>query len=73
MEVVDGLDPSWSDSSTAAFQPRPNRNKYLSEAEAFRAIWMTMVGSINELSSDGSLLAPDIFSELFAPNAGIER
>jgi hypothetical protein len=70
VDVVDGLGPSWSDSSTAACQPCSNRNKYFSEAETFRTIWMAMVGSINELSSDGSLLAPDIFGELFAANAG---
>jgi hypothetical protein len=61
VDVVDGLGPSWSDSSTAACQPCSNRNKYFSEAKTFRAIWMAMVG-INELSSDGSLLAPDISS-----------
>ena len=65
VDRVDGLGPVWSDTRTDMIQPQLRSNYYATDQEAFEALWMAPVGSINE-TDDGSELAPDIFGELFA-------
>ncbi|KUJ11167.1 uncharacterized protein LY89DRAFT_238894 [Mollisia scopiformis] len=66
LDVVDGLGPAWSDScKTPNMIQSSHKTHYPMPGETFRALWMSLVGSINEVS-DGFSLAPDIFGELFA-------
>ncbi len=64
VDSVYGLGPALSHESDEMIQST-ECNFYDSNEDAYRALWMSLVGSISEIDA-GFEVAPDVFGELFA-------
>ncbi|RDW59557.1 hypothetical protein BP6252_12644 [Coleophoma cylindrospora] len=71
VDVVDGVGPAGYDFTSTAVQSRFENNSYLCNEETVLALWKTLVCSINEQGDDDTLLAPDVFGELFVSQCHI--
>ncbi|CZR62117.1 uncharacterized protein PAC_12014 [Phialocephala subalpina] len=64
-DIVDGLGPAWFNANTNMIRSQSVLKHYSTDEETFKALWMSLVASLNEVD-DGFALALDIFGELLA-------